>query len=138
MAREQHFTEEDNIFIGEDKELAFVVWDDTDPDAPIPLDVAAFDLDFIIRTSDTATASLLSKSTTPSNDITVSGTFNIDPDLNTQKVVVRVRATDTRAWSPSSTEDPYRYSLKRVDADYETELAYGDFVIRKLTTRDGA
>lgn len=54
----------------------------------------------------------------------ISGTFNADPDINTQVITVTVADTDV----PSATfyEGLYYFEFERTDAGFETPLADGD------------
>ncbi len=135
MARESNFDKDSNIFIGEDKQIRFPVYDD-DADPVVPLDVSGFSMIWVLRKSDTASdPALLSKTT--GSGITITGTFNADPLINTQRVVVALADTDTAGNDGSVLIPPkkYRYSLKRTDAGSETILAFGNFVLREATAR---
>ena len=134
MARETNFDKDSNIFIGEDKQIRFPVYDD-DNDG-IPLDVSGYAMTWILRKKDTASDPALLTKTTGAG-ITVTGTFDVDPDVNTQRVVVTLADTDMATDLGVVIIPPlkYRYSLKRTDAGSETILAFGNFVLREATAR---
>ncbi len=137
MAREYNFEKTANIFVGEDKQVKFPVYDDDSSEAVKPaLDVSGFAMTWILRKSDTAADALLTKAT-GGQGITVTGTFDADPSVNTQRVVVALADTDTADNTGAVLIKPgkYRYSLKRTDADSETILAFGNFVLREATAR---
>lgn len=137
MAREVNYTADDHIFIGEDKEIPMTVWDDSDPDAPVPIDVSTWALEWILRKGDTTIDPALIAKTTGAG-ITVTGIFSSDPLVNTQIVVVRLDDTDTASADGTSVvlkPNTYRHSLKRTDDTLETILAFGDFELLEATSR---
>jgi hypothetical protein len=71
--------------------------------------------------SDADAAALLVKTTTLGG-IAIAGTFNTDPDVNSQRATVTIADTDTDAIAPGLAF----YELKRTDAGFETRLAFGD------------
>lgn len=123
MAVEQHF--KSGIFQGEDKVIRFTI---TDGDN-VPVDVAGWTFEWIVRKSDTDTETAVLSKTTAAG-IAVSGIFNVDPTLNTQRVVVTLTDTDLGIAARQ-----YRHALKRADDGYETVLSYGDFVLAQVVAR---
>jgi hypothetical protein len=105
MARRQNIGQSEDWFIGEDKTLPFEVYDGS-----------AADGDRVVLTR-----------TTGGSTITITGSFNADPDTNTQRVNVLVEDTDTDNMQPGR----YYYVLRRTDAGNETVLAYGDIDLKK-------
>jgi hypothetical protein len=118
MAIEHHFTKDDHIFRGEDKKLRFPVFEE---DNATPKDVSGMALEWVLRGRRPTDAALLTKTT--ADGITVEGIFNVDPDVNTQEVVVDILDTDTEALDAGL----YRHALKRTDPGSETILSFGDF-----------
>lgn len=134
MARETNFNKDSNIFIGEDKQIQFAVYDDDNDE--VPLDVSTFTMAWVLRKADvSADPAVLEK--TSGAGISVTGTFDADPTTNTQRVVVALDDTDTADDDGTVLIRPakYRYSLKRTDAGNETILAFGNFVLREATAR---
>jgi hypothetical protein len=142
------------ICVGEDKRLEFELYDlgpvslDDYPtgyltpdelDALIatgevtPVNVTGWTFTFILRKGDKSVdPALLTKAAT------IEGTYNADPAVNTQIVVVALADTDTAAADGTSvTLAPkvYRYSLKRTDSGAETIYARGDFDLQEATAR---
>lgn len=108
------------LFVGEDKTLRLELLDT----ALVPIDMAAWTMLFDVRTTDNASdPALLSK--TPS----VSGAYNAVRATNTQRAFVTLTDVDLNTLKART----YRYSWKRMDADNETVLAWGDFTLQKAT-----
>ena len=57
----------------------------------------------------------------------LSGSFNSDPDVNTQVFTVTLADTDTDSLTPGKCV----YELKRTNAGYEAPVAYGTFTLRR-------
>jgi hypothetical protein len=132
MATESNIEKDDDVFIGEDKQLSFTVLDS----ANVPIDITGWALAFIMRRKDTSTGDpVLSKAT--GSGISITGTYDADPAVNTQRAVVALADTDTAQNDGTIVISPakYRYSLKRTDAGSETILAFGNFVLREATAR---
>jgi hypothetical protein len=53
--------------------------------------------------------------------ISTTGTYNSDPDVNTEVVVVSIADTDTESLTPQTAS----WELKRTNAGYEDRIAYG-------------
>lgn len=138
MALEVNVTKDHHVFIGEDKVLEFVIY--TDHTKTVVLDTSAMSLIWVLRTTDKSAVALITKSTDHSPPgITHDGTFNADPDVNTQKVQVHLYDTDSYddTGSPVVTlkKRKYRHALKRMDDGSETVLAFGNFQFLQATTR---
>jgi hypothetical protein len=128
------------IFCGEDKSIEFTIFD---ADGITPLDVAAWTFEWVVRavyprrltTPARIPPECATATTTPDpalrkesgDGIAVTGTFNADPDVNTQRVVVTIADTDTESLTPGT----YNHALKRLDDGFETILSFGEFVLRK-------
>jgi hypothetical protein len=137
MAQEINFTEDDEIFVGEDKELVISGIDDGAA-TPTALDVSAWTMTWMLRKTDIAADPALLTKATGGSGITVSGVFNASPALNAQVITIRLNDTDTAAADGTSIvlkPLTYRHSLKRMTADSEAILVYGDFVLREATVR---
>lgn len=78
------------------------------------VDMSGWTITFVVRATPTG-STLLSLSAS------VSGTYNADPDVNTQKAVAPITDTDTDAL----TAGLRYYAWKRTDAGNETDLDYG-------------
>jgi hypothetical protein len=105
-------------FIGDDITLRFTVY--TSHARTTCLDVSLFAMAYALRRRNTdADTALISKSTA-NGTITVTGVFNSDPLVNTQRVLVSIVDTDTDGMSPGS----YMHSLKRTDPGFETVMMY--------------
>lgn len=111
----------DGLFVGADHSVVY-----TDSDDP-PTDMSGWTVVLDIRKEDTSSASLLSKTGT------VSGSYNADPDLNTQKVTFTLSDDDLAATIFTKDDATLRYSIKRTDAGAEQPLRYGDCTIVRIT-----
>lgn len=112
MSKESHVAINDNWFVGEEKQLRFLIVDA----AEAPLDVSGYTLEFVLGQEGTT---LFTKS---GGDITVdngSGTSD--------RVTVSVDRDDT-VDLPAGV---YRHALRRTDGDAEQVLSYGDAYLRK-------
>jgi hypothetical protein len=130
MSTTRNFTGDDAIFLGDDTAIDFTIY--ADDDQTTIEDVTGWNIAFAVRKSDRTSTALIEKSTEDSPaGIVISGVFNATPATNTQKVTVTVNDTDS--YDPESSPEValsagrYRYSLKRMDAGFETTLARGDF-----------
>lgn len=136
MAIERHITATDQVFVGDDRTFEIEVFDD---DGETPVDISAYDLEWILRKTDKSVDALIEKSTAGSPaGIAITGTFNVDPDLNTQRAVISLDAQDSYSTgSPVGTrltKKKYRYALKRVNNGARTTLTYGNFQFLHATT----
>ncbi len=130
MAVETNVTEDNHIFLGEDKILEFTVLDD---DEVTPIDVSGWDLLWDLRKADKTSGDALIEKTTAAG-ITITGVYNVAPLVNTQRVLVTLADTDSDS-STTLAAKTYRHALKRMDSGSETVLAFGDFVFLQATTR---
>lgn len=139
MALEFNVTKDDHVFVGEDKELHLVIY--TDHTRTAILDTSAMSLSWLLRntdkSADPALIEKISESSPPG--ITHTGTYNSDPVVNTQHVVIHLYDTDS--WDEDVSppvklrKKKYRHSLKRMDADAETILMWGSFQFLMATNR---
>lgn len=139
MAIQRNVTAADHVFLGEDKILRYKIWEDHEK--TIPINVAAWELIWVLRKTDKAEdPALIVKANTDSPPgIAVIGVFNADPLVNTQEVEVTL--LDTDSYDPTVSpavklkRAKYRYSLKRMDDGAETILTFGDFQFLQATAR---
>jgi hypothetical protein len=146
---------ERRVFIGTDVRLEFALYEqpstmtdeefqalidaalaaDTVP-ALVPLSLTGKAWAWVLRRRDSSSTALINK--TSAAGITVEGTYNVDPALNTEILVVTL--VDTDSWNPSPA-DPvvniragiYRHSLKRTDDGFEMVAAFGAFQFLRAT-----
>lgn len=118
MARETQIGGDGKLFVGEDKRFKLLLVDEDE----IPVDMAGMTLSLVIATSDTKPA-LFTKTGT------VTGTYNVDPLVNTQFAFALLTDDEMDTLRGKT----YRYSWKRYDAGFDTIVAYGDFVVEKAT-----
>ena len=123
MATHRDITRKDQVFIDTDRILRYTVWKGNPTAAQIaanqavPENVTGWALSWVL--SEVGGAALVSKST--SAGITITGSYNVDPLLHTQRVDVLLEDADTVALARGT----YIYKLKRTDAGEETVLAFG-------------
>lgn len=119
-------TDATRVFFDEDKLLRFPI---VDADG-VPVDVSSWSFEWMLRSRvDAPDPPLIVK--TSGDGIAVTGTYDADPLVNTQRVVVTLADTDT--YDPDA--DPpvlirantYVHALKRTDSGSETVLAFGKF-----------
>lgn len=110
-----------DFFVGEDKgfELGPVV----DKDG-VPVDMTGWDLHFVVRKADSSPDPALFDKTA-----VILGTYNVDPEVNTQ--FARVVFTDTETEVLKAID--YRQSWKRYDNGVETVLAFGNWHPKLVT-----
>jgi len=123
MARLQNLGDSAEWFVGEDKAIPFEIY--TDDEVTIQ-DVTGFTMRWVLRKRKDDDAILLDK-TTAGATITITGSYNADPDTNTQRVNVIIADTDTEHFQPGR----YYHTLKRTDAGLATVLSYGDAHLKK-------
>lgn len=138
MAYHRDITADDKVFFDTDRTLRYAVYEG-DPTAEqiaagtaVPKDVAAMDLAWVLRKKvNSIDPPLIEK--TLSAGISITGIFNVDPTVNTQRVQVQLDDTDT--YDPDASPPveikagTYVYALKRLDAGAETILAEGSFTL---------
>ena len=94
------------------------------------VDISTWALAWMVKryTSDADVAALVSKTT--GAGIAVTGSFDADPEDNTQLAVVTIEDSDTTSLNPGL----YFHELKRTDAGFETTLIYGtiEFIERPI------
>lgn len=129
MALDTTIGDADGWYVGEDKLLSFTIYTSTAKTAA--KDITGWALSWKLRRKKPdADPALLTKATGGSG-ITITGTFNADPALNTQRAVVTIADTDTDGLGAGS----YWHELKRTDAGSETVLAQGIAVLKQPVHR---
>jgi hypothetical protein len=125
MAIHRDITRKDQVFIDTDRILRNKVWKGNptqaqiDANQAVPEDVTGWTLSWVL--SEVGGVALVSKAT--GSGISITGVYNVDPTLNTQRVDVLLEDTDTVALARGT----YIYKLKRTDPGEETVLAFGTF-----------
>lgn len=120
MAKETDQT----LWIGTDFQFVFHIKNEAETAA---VDITGWTLSWKVKRS----VSHADSETVLSKTATVSGTFNSDPAVNTQRATVTIDDTDT----DGLTAKTYRYELKRTDAGQETVLAYGALELKQPVHR---
>lgn len=110
-----------SLFIGEDKTFRLEVLDSSEA----PVDISGWTIKLLVRLLETTAEPLLEKTAS------ISGSFNADRNVNTQRAVVEV--ADTELSEDDFDPRIYRYSFKRTDDGSETILAYGNFRLQRAT-----
>ena len=118
MAIEENIEKSDHWFLGEDKTLAFTIYQ---ADGSTPQNITGWALIFVLRRQPaTADPALISKTTGSGITLTTPASGLCE---------VSIEDTDTEGLS----EGKYFYSLKRTDAGEETILTYGYAYLRRAT-----
>lgn len=106
------------LFVGEDKTFVLELLDSSGA----PVDMSGWTVVCVIAASDKAAAIF-------TESASITGSFNATRALNTQRASFAL--TDTQMDTLRAKD--YRHSWKRMDAGFETILAYGDFTVEKAT-----
>lgn len=110
---------ENNLFVGEDKQLRLHVKDS----AGVPVNITGWVVIFNVRDSDRSSMDVLVKTAS------ISGIYDADPDVNAQRAIITLSDTETLTLSARR----YRHSWKRTDDGQETVLAFGPFIPQRAT-----
>lgn len=132
MAKVHNVTAADEVFVGEDKNLFFTIFE---KDGITPRNVTGWTFEWILRAKAKSNPPLLKK--IMADGITLVGAFNIDPLVNTQKVLVPLLDSDTASEDGSTIIIPpkvYYHALKRVDDGSNTVLSHGSFELLVSST----
>ena len=115
-------------FIGTDHDFEFVILNDAGTQA---INISGWPLSFMVKRSlgHLDAAAKVTKAT--GSGITITGTYDADPALNTQKATVSIADTDTDALPAGE----YFYELKRTAVSAEAVLAYGTFTMLRSVHR---
>lgn len=112
------------LYIGSDFTYSLHVKNEAETEA---IDITGWALSFMLkRRLEQPDASALLTKTTPSG-VTISGTFDEDPEVNTQRASVFIADTDTDPLTPGS----IFWEFKRTDAGLETPLAGGPVELKR-------
>lgn len=127
MAIQRDITADDGVFFDTDVVLKFAI---TSGDPAVPVDVATWTFAWVLRKKvDSADPAIIEKTT--GAGITVTGTYDADPEVNTQRVEVEIEDTDT--YDPDGSPvvlvkaGDYVHALKRIDDGVESVLTFGKF-----------
>lgn len=135
MAIEFNITAADKFFLGEDKVIDITV---LAADGVTPYNIVGLPLEWNLRKKDSASdPALITKVPT------VTGVFNANPAVNTQKAHIVIASDDTDPLVTVGLATPYklkagfayRHSLKRKDAGNETIASYGSVTFLQATER---
>lgn len=127
MAIEFNIGIEKKWFLGEDKILSFIVFSS---DGIAPIDFSAWTIEFVVRKKDKSTDLIIPIKTFANSGLHIVGVFNVDPAVNTQRLIVSSPSDDTTLLKAGF---PYRYSIKRTDTDNEEILVYGSITFLQAT-----
>ena len=116
MAFEQNITAAWHWFLGEDKDLEFVIYQE---DGVTVQDITGWALEWVLRVEDDDTGAAVISKTTSSGIALTTPTSGV--------ATVTIADTDTA----DLTVGTYRHALKRTDDGAETILAWGDCVLRQ-------
>ena len=121
MATKFDIRQDDRWFKNTDYTIKFKAWE---KDGKTPRDVTGYTLSWMLkrRLSDLDSAAILTKTT--SGGITITGTFDSNPVLNTQLIEVLIADTDTVNVKPGV----YAHELKRTPG-IKTVLCFGSAVL---------
>lgn len=119
-------TTDEGLYVGADHAVDVYIWADKDK-TTILQSTAWTLLTLDIRTKDTSSTVLLTKNGTRS------GTFDADPDTNTEKWTFTITDDDMVATTFTGNEFEGRYSIWRKDAGSEQPVRYGDCTITRTT-----
>lgn len=129
MAVQRDIVAADQFFMGEDKILELTIFQQ---DGVTPLDVSALPLEWNLKKTDKASDPGIFTKGTTAGDLTIVGTYNVDPAINTQRVWLTFTPSDT----DSGLVKPnvaYRHSLKRLDSGSNAILTFGSFTFLQAT-----
>jgi hypothetical protein len=140
VAYQRDIVATDKVFYDTDRVLRYTVYagDPTEAEilagTAVPVDVSGWAIGWTLRKKPgTTDPPLIHKEIGSPGGITVVGTFNADPEVNTQRVEVLLEDSDTYdpGADPALSIKPglYSYALKRLDDGSEGILAWGTFTL---------
>jgi hypothetical protein len=103
----------------------------TSPAKVVVREITGWAMSFMVKrkATDADLAAVVTKTT--GAGIVISGSFNSDPDSNTQEATVTIADTDT----DSLYAGVYHWELKRTDAGSEARVAYGTISLNQTVHR---
>lgn len=110
------------LFVGEDKTLRLAL--KADKLTGIVPDMTGWNVVFDVRAKDASPDPAIVTKT-----MTILGAYAADKASNLQRALVVLTDDELNLFKAAT----YRYSMKRMDAGFETVLAYGDFAPQKAT-----
>jgi hypothetical protein len=118
----------DGLDIATDHVFEYEVLDANDQ----PIDASTWSLSWMLKRSlkDADASALVNR--TNGNGITITGTFNVDRAVNTQRVAVTVLSINTVNLEPATQSE---YELKRMDVGLETVLVKGTCPLNRTVHR---
>jgi hypothetical protein len=122
MSRTQNIGTSAEWFVGTNKTLPFEIYSD---DEVTIEDVTGWACRWVLRRAKDDDPIILDKTTV--SGITISGTYNADPAVNTQRVYVATTPSDTQHLQPGR----YYHALKRTDSGFEDILSEGVVHLKK-------
>lgn len=139
MAYNRDITADDKIFFDTNRVIEYRVWQgdpttediESSPPSAVPEDVSGMTFGWTLRKTPKASTVLIQK--TMLDGISITGTFNADPAINTQRV--RVALSDKDTYDPDASPPVhikggnYHYALKRLDTGVETIVTWGKFTL---------
>jgi hypothetical protein len=137
MAYNRDITADDKVFFDTDRALSYTIaaGDPTTAELEandyVPVDVTGFSFAWVLKATAASDTALIEK-TTAAGGITITGTYNVNPVTNTQRVRVQIEDEDTYGPDPTpaiivAAPATYHYALKRLDAGAETIYVWGKF-----------
>lgn len=125
MAIERNITADDKWFTGTDKRLVMTVFAS---DGVTPEDVATWAMSWMVKKNrKVADADALIAKTTAAGSLTITGTYNVDPATNTQRVRCSVSDEDLQAGEIKAGKE-YYHELKRTVVGSEEVLIHGTLI----------
>jgi hypothetical protein len=114
----------EGLYVGADQSVELTVYQE---DGVTPQNVAGWATTLDIRKSDTAPAAKLSVSGS------VSGTYNADPEVNTQVITFALSASALASTVLPGDDPALRYSIWRTDSGHKTPLRFGSVIFTRVT-----
>lgn len=130
------FTDDDAFYIGDDKVLSFRVWSGTaaeiEAGTATPMDVTGQSFAWALKRNADLEEELIQKAT-GGEGITITGAYNADRALNTQRVEVQIDRADTYDDDTPAVvvrRGRYVHALRRTDTGFSGIVTEGKFKVR--------
>ena len=116
------------LYLGADRTFTFHILNEAETAA---INIASWSLTFMLKRTKNQldAAALLTK--TVGSGIAITGSFDSNPAVNTQRAVVTIADTDTDPLAPGMCIG----EIKRMDAGFETPLALGPIELKRGVVR---